>query len=81
MADGDPPADPVAIARREERDELRRRACLSTIDMAERGLPVDPVYLADARAFVDATPALQRPLSTGDPDTETRARFAQEQRS
>ena len=66
MAEGDPAPDPVAIARREERDELRRIACLSTIARADAGQPVDAVYLADARAFVEATPPLNRPLGTGE---------------
>lgn len=50
-----------------ERAELRRIASLSVIRRAERGDEVDAAVLAEARAFVAATPPLGRPLGTGEP--------------
>lgn len=68
MAQDDPAPYPAAIARRQERDELRRLCCLRTIAMAERGCTVDAVALEDARDFVATHPPLGRPLGTGNPD-------------
>lgn len=68
MADSDPPPDPAAIARRKERDELTRRACIAHLAMADRGLATgDPKHTQWCRDFVATTPALNRPLSTGEP--------------
>lgn len=69
MADADPPADPEAIRRREERDELTRRACLSALERAKHTDPdlLDQAYLAWARDFVASHPPLERPLGTGNP--------------
>lgn len=67
LAADDPPPDPQAIRRREERDELQRRACLAGIARAEQGQRVDSAWLDWARAFVAATPALNRPLGNGEP--------------
>ncbi len=58
---------PEQQARIDERRELMRRAALSTIDMAARGLPVDRDYLNHCREFVRLNPPLQRPLGTGEP--------------
>ena len=65
-AQDDPPIDPAAIARQQERDELRRIACLAAIARAEAGQPVDAVYLASARDFVACTPPLGRALGSGE---------------
>jgi len=70
MADGDPPPDPAALRRREERDELMRRACLSALRRAENNPHpelLDQDYLAWARDFVSAHPPLERPLGAGEP--------------
>ncbi len=60
---------PAALRRAAERTELRRIAYLAVIRNAEAGGLVNPVVLAEARAFVQATPALGRPLGTGEPET------------
>ncbi len=66
MTQDDPPPDPVAIRAQEERDELMRQACQRSIDMAARGLTVDPYHIAWCVDFVRAHPPLQRQLGTGD---------------
>lgn len=69
MSDGDP--DPAigleVLRRREEQDELKRAAYQRAIDRHEQGQHVDPEHLAEARAFCDAHPRLQRALGTGEP--------------
>ncbi|MCL4695482.1 MAG: hypothetical protein KJ023_00245 [Burkholderiaceae bacterium] len=53
--------------RERERAELRRIASLAVIRRAAWGGRVDAAVLAEARAFVAATPPLGRPLGTGEP--------------
>lgn len=68
LAKDDPQPDPAATARREERDELMRRACLAHLEMADRGLANgDPVHTQWCRDFVASTAPLGRPLGTGEP--------------
>lgn len=54
----------------EERDELLRIAYVAVIRNAEDGGPVDSEVLAKARAFVQATSPLARPLGTGEPEAD-----------
>lgn len=69
LAQDDSPPDLEAIRRREERDELTRRACLSALERAKGVDPalMDQAYLAWARDFVATHPPLGRPLGTGEP--------------
>lgn len=67
LAADDPAPDTEAIRRREERDECMRLACIAGIARADQGQRVDSAWLDWARAFVAATPALNRPLGTGEP--------------
>lgn len=62
-----PRAPDILVQIERERAELRRIASLAVIRRAERGGKVDPRVLAEARAFVLATPPLGRPLGTGEP--------------
>lgn len=50
-----------------ERRELIRMCAERTVDIARRGLVVDPVYLDQCEALLRRTPRLEEPLSTGDP--------------
>lgn len=70
LARDDPAPDLEAIRRREERDELMRRACLSALERAkhvDQNL-LDHAYLAWARDFVETHPPLNRHLGTGEPN-------------
>lgn len=73
LARDDPAPDLEAIRRREERDELMRRACLSAIERAEHADPalLDQQFLSWARDFVATHPPLGRPLGTGEPTPTT----------
>lgn len=73
MTQYDPAPDFAAIRRREERDELMRRACLSALERARGVDPslLDQVYLAWARDFVATHPQLGRPLGPGEPTPTT----------
>lgn len=71
LAQDDPPVDPEAQRRREELDELTRRACLSALERARRSTDPDLLdrdYLEWAADFVATHPPLGRPLGTGNPD-------------
>lgn len=68
IAQDDPPPDPEAIARRQERTELMRQAQQRIIDLHEQGIRIaHPTDLEGARAFVMANPPLRRPIGTGEP--------------
>lgn len=61
--------DPVAERALLERRELMRLCAQRTVDMANRGLSVDPIYLAQCEAMVANTPRLRGPLGTGEPES------------
>lgn len=67
LARDDPPPNPAAIRRQEERTELMRSTKLALIARAAAaaGVPVEDVI--GAVEFVLAHPPLQRPLGTGEP--------------